>query len=63
MLDLSNQIFESIYAKSDKIHEKHYEELKKITNKFLSKLIGLVPDQDVLFALIIWYVEKSIFRS
>ena len=25
--------------------------------------LGLVPAQDVLFALILWYVEKSIFRS
>ena len=25
--------------------------------------MGLVPAQDVLFALILWYVAKSIFRS
>ena len=25
--------------------------------------IGLVPAQDVMFALILWYVAKSIFRS
>ena len=35
----------------------------QIIPKYSQNQLRLVPAQDVLFALILWYVPKSIFRS